>query len=704
MRTIALAAQNSNTNDEHIHRGNVKYDWKSALLNHDSYVTHNDQYDDNQHHYNDDENSSTSSVASHSSSSSSMLMTTDAVEPSDCKAGGYYNVITGRCELCGRTCGEYQDEVGTFHCKTATLESCGAHNMVPARNLNATSLEEACKEVLLGTYYRNSYEQCYPVHACGGTACGAYQDETKQTSCKVATLDACGPNRIPSIYLDGPAISLDNVCQTVGKGEYYITQDNCYSIHNCTGCGAYQDELGQTECKMASLEDCGPYQVPNMILEDDNSVSLRDACHPVPKGNFFQNSSEACYPVQPCVGCGAYQNETMQTRCHTATVKSCGADRVPQLVASDESGGIGAVHLQDACKEVPSGTYYTDGFFFDGDTNNYDTCYPIHNCYGCGTYQNETKQTSCNIASTELCGENRVPKLVEAATNLDEACQSVPVGHYFYSDGDNDDCPTVHACRGCGLYQNETKQRSCKEASCGFVPSVFAEGATEEAQACYYESNTITAGQYLDEDEYCVRNCLGCGMYSEENATSCQRADCPLKSYPVIGFQATSVKQVCQTLQAGQGVSLQQCSVGSCFERSGASSSITCGVLQDYARDESTRTLSSSFTQSVSVRHCHTRDATEQMWQALITQCSHGDALCHDQMGLSNVKGCDCDDYLASDNNTTDVPKIHASLIGDLANLVDPAKFAQASSTSSYFSNLFLISSMTIIIILLVTL
>ncbi len=205
-------------------------------------------------------------------------------------------------------CGAYLKEDGS--CGKATLEDCGPHEVPDMVWYARQNLKSACKPVKPGQYFKNEPENCFPTSGCSG--CGVYQDEAGQESCKVGTPVDCPEGEVPG-YTSGYTKELR--CKKVDQG--YIYKDSgsgqevgyydCYPKTSCDGCGIYQDELGQTKCKVASVEDCGPGKVPKFAYR---SKSL--PCKDVGAGKYFMDqfgyTSSDCYPVKQCEGCGMFQD------------------------------------------------------------------------------------------------------------------------------------------------------------------------------------------------------------------------------------------------------------------------------------------------------------------------------------------------------------------------------------------------------------
>ncbi|GBG26855.1 Hypothetical Protein FCC1311_030772 [Hondaea fermentalgiana] len=535
-------------------------------------------------------------------------------------------------------CGSFQNETGQTECKTVTLQDCPA-NHVPSYTgySGATSIDEVCVLVDAGHFFTDSSgdstSTCYPVDGCEG--CGAYQDEQGQTSCKNAELSDCPSGSVPSyasIYTR--ATSLGEICKPVEVGHYYTdsagdSSSSCYPIDECQGCGVYQDEVGQTECKEVSLEDCPAGQVPAFSSSYEPIGSLEDACKAVNAGYFFEDIrgsykstcypvdscsvyteplySSSCYTVSTCSGCGEYQDERMQTECKTADLDFCKA----------QVGGVpvqtsGGTSVQDACQAVPSGYRYEETYY----------CYTVEPCSGCGEYQDEAEQATCKTATKESCPANSVPKIGNAsnpAQGLAEACQEVPAGSFF--EDDEEECFPVAECSGCGSYQDEAGQSACKSSACGAdaVP-VYHAGSTEPV--C--QELPVPAGSYLNGG--CAYKCTGCGSYQDEEGSSvCQIAsidDCPEGTYPILSQGATSLEAVCAEALEGQGYEESLCAFNDCFAEE-TSSIFTCTSLREAGYSD-----------------CSHAVMTESDWAAVSTSLTEATHVCF--LEDEAVNECDC--------------------------------------------------------------
>eukprot|EP00547_Thalassionema_nitzschioides_P005609 CAMPEP_0194212488 /NCGR_PEP_ID=MMETSP0156-20130528/12439_1 /TAXON_ID=33649 /ORGANISM="Thalassionema nitzschioides, Strain L26-B" /LENGTH=963 /DNA_ID=CAMNT_0038940327 /DNA_START=150 /DNA_END=3038 /DNA_ORIENTATION=- len=498
---------------------------------------------------------------------------------------GYYYYDYEGCfyqRKCGgdgtSNCGIYQDEPGQKSCKVASLVDCKNvdASLVPRGSTEGvTSIEEACQVVPEGyRYNKNGNNDCYFVTKCGGDSddkdCGVYQDEKGQDKCKIATLEDCkviDQSLVPRGSTSG-VTSLEKACQVVPEGHYYYqapwSSPSCYKVADCGGdkdeCGLYQDERGQDSCKTASVEDCQAIDtslVPKS--QTRGATTVEETCQVIPKGYHYTYFSWKCYEKFPCDGCGEYQDEEGQEFCKVASVESCQEMKAGSVPNESNPPYQGRERLEDACTVVEKGYYYHFGY----DDN---ICPNIRRCSDCGAYTDAIGQSECKVSTLRQCqsGEGRggIPIQYENSysspppplrTSLQEACVEVPTGNYYEQDEDKR-CYTSRPCVGCGLYQDETNQSSCKRKTCTGSGAVqqFSVGAEDDNGLCINKDD-VSAGQYIetvdDDETLCAMNCTGCGLYqSSTGQDACEVADCPAGEYPILNSGATSIEEACAPL------------------------------------------------------------------------------------------------------------------------------------------------------------
>ena len=359
--------------------------------------------------------------------------------------------------------GKYQDEIGQTSCKVC---AAGTYTIDEGKTL--------CTAVAAGKY----------ANASGSAVdcpMGQYQDEEGQTSCKLCSAGYYNDQE-GQISCDAPceagkySLTGASFCQNCPAGRYsnqtgLSSGDDCtpvphgkYASASGSGVdcpiGQYQDEPGQTSCKLCSSGyyndkegqiscdtpcEAGKYsltgasfcqQCPAGRYSNQIGLSSGDDCTPVPAGSYESNDNFTLCPV------GQYQNEEGKTSC-----KLC--------LAGHYNDKIGQSSCNDKCV---AGKYSLAGGSF---------------CIDCPLgMKSQQGASKCDF---ETCPPGHYQAFIEG-----QPCQLCPAGKSSNISG----AESVEQCNDClkGKFA-PAGQIECFECSSGMISSL--DGAKECMQCIY---------------------------------------------------------------------------------------------------------------------------------------------------------------------------------------------------------------------------